>query len=226
MTQKAIDYFSPTRLKILEYLLVNCPIEDSDIGCSIKKMSKELDLSKNAIRMYLIELEKNNLIVKNEKKSGLGRPTSFYSLHENALALFPKSYSEFSLLLLDKIISLHGIKIAQTILEDIGKERANEIKKEIETELNINMRDLSLKEKLTLITKVFQNRSKFPMLIEEEKYFLLKNYNCLLYDVVQNQPLACLVDESNLRELVGSDVEKINCLSEGDHYCIYRINKN
>jgi predicted ArsR family transcriptional regulator len=225
MTQEVINYFSPTRLKILQYLLVNCPIQDSKIGCSVKKMAEELNLSITAVRSYLMDLEKNNLIIKKEQKKGSGRPTRFYSLHDNALALFPKSYSEFSLLLLDKIVSIYGEAAAQNILEEIGKEKAEEIQKRIKTEFNISLDEISFREKLELITDVFQNRLKFPILIEEEENYLLKNYNCLLYDIVQNEPIACIVDETCLKELVGYNVEKINCLSEGDHYCVYRINK-
>ncbi|MFX0086621.1 MAG: helix-turn-helix transcriptional regulator, partial [Candidatus Hodarchaeota archaeon] len=205
--------------------LVNCPINDEDIGCSVKKMAEELNLSITAVRSYIMDLEKNSLIIKKEQKRGSGRPTRFYSLHDNALALFPKSYSEFSLVLLNKIISLYGEAAAQEILEEIGKEKAKEIQKRIETDFEISFDKISFEEKLKLVTDVFQDKLKFPLLVEEPENFLLKNYNCTIYDIVQNEPMACIVDETCLKELIGSNVEKINCLSEGDHYCVYRISK-
>ncbi len=226
MTQEVIKYFSPTRLRVLQYLLVNCPIQDSEIGCSVKKMAEDLDLSVTAVRSYLLELEKNNLIIQREQKKGSGRPTRYYSLHENAISLFPKSYSEFSLQLLNKIISKYGKKAAKEILVEIGKEEAKVIQKRIETEHNIILAEVTFKEKLELITTIFKENQKFPILEKENGDYFLKNYNCLLYDVVQNQPLACIVDETCLQDLVGNKAEKINCLSEGDHYCVYRFEEN
>lgn len=226
MGQEVIKYFSPTRLRVLQYLLVNCPIQDYEIGCSVKKMAQDLDLSVTAVRSYLLEFEKNNLVIQKEQKKGSGRPTRFYSLHENAISLFPKSYSEFSLQLLNKVVSNYGEKATKKILIEIGKEKAKVIQETIEAEHNISLDEVSFKEKLELITKVFQENQKFPILVEEKGDYFLKNYNCLLYDIVQNQPIACIVDETCLQELVGNGVEKINCLSEGDHYCVYRFDNN
>ncbi|MHA2303926.1 MAG: helix-turn-helix transcriptional regulator [Candidatus Hodarchaeales archaeon] len=226
MSQEVIKYFSPTRLKVLQYLLINCPIQDYGIGCSVKKMAKDLDLSVTAVRSYLVELERYNLLIQKEQKKGSGRPTRFYSLHENALSLFPKSYSEFSLQLLNKVISNYGEEAAKEILVDIGKEKAKAIQETIEAEHNIRLDEVSFKEKLELITRVFQENQKFPILVDDEGDYFLKNFNCLLYDIVQNQPIACIVDETCLQELVGNGAEKINCLSEGDHYCVYRFDKN
>jgi predicted ArsR family transcriptional regulator len=78
-------------------------------------MAKDLDLSVTAVRSYLVELERYNLLIQKEQKKGSGRPTRFYSLHENALSLFPKSYSEFSLQLLNKVISNYGEEAAKEI---------------------------------------------------------------------------------------------------------------
>jgi predicted ArsR family transcriptional regulator len=189
-------------------------------------MAKDLDLSVTAVRSYLVELERYNLLIQKEQKKGSGRPTRFYSLHENALSLFPKSYSEFSLQLLNKVISNYGEEAAKEILVDIGKEKAKAIQETIEAEHNIRLDEVSFKEKLELITRVFQENQKFPILVDDEGDYFLKNFNCLLYDIVQNQPIACIVDETCLQELVGNGAEKINCLSEGDHYCVYRFDKN
>jgi len=189
-------------------------------------MAEDLDLSITAVRSYLLELEKNNLIVQKEQKKGSGRPARFYSLHENAISLFPKSYSEFSVKLLNKVVSKYGKKAAKEILVEIGKENAKEIRKRIETEHNINLDEVTTKEKLELVMKVFKENQKFPILVKENGDYFLKNHNCLLYDVVQKQPLACIVDETCLQELVGYKAEKINCLTEGDHYCVYRFDEN
>lgn len=66
------------------------------------------------------------------------------------------------------------------------------------------MNEVSFKEKLELITRVFQENQKFPILDEENGDYFLKLYTCLIYDIVQSQPLACIVDETCLQELVGN----------------------
>ena len=51
-----------------------------------------------------------------------------YSLHENALNLFPKAYADFSIRLINKLITKYGESTVHEILVDIGTEWARDMK--------------------------------------------------------------------------------------------------
>ncbi|MHA1331998.1 MAG: winged helix-turn-helix transcriptional regulator, partial [Candidatus Hodarchaeales archaeon] len=93
-----------TKKKILQHLLMAPTKEDKFEGVSIKTIAKELDLSSNAVRQYLIELEKEGYVIKRYKKIKKGRPLILYSLDGSAMSFFPKLYVEFSLLLIDELL--------------------------------------------------------------------------------------------------------------------------
>ncbi|MHA2247269.1 MAG: helix-turn-helix transcriptional regulator [Candidatus Hodarchaeales archaeon] len=227
MLQIASEQLSSTRLEILSYLLVNSNIQDESQGCSIKEMAKTFDLSPNAVRQYLIELEKDKLVVRKKKKGKTGRPAMTYFLHKKALAIFPKSYADFSIRLLNHLLKNYGEEEVRHLLVEMGKEKAEEMKIKLQSKLKAdNTNSYSLKDKIKAISNVFQEYGKFPKIVEDGDSFKITNHNCLIYDIVHNHPLACIVDETLVSELVGKKASKVQCLSEGDMLCVYRINKS
>lgn len=228
MLQVTQEQLSSTRLEILSYLLVNSNIQEETRGCSIKEIARTFDLSPNAIRQYLIELEKDKLVTRKKKKGKTGRPAMTYFLHKNALAIFPKSYADFSIRLLNHIIKNYGEEEARRLLIEMGKEKAEEMKMKLisKFEEKYNKRPGSLKDKINAVSDVFQEYGSFPGIVEDKESFIIKNHNCLIYDIVQNHPVACIVDETLVSELVGKKADKVQCLSEGDMHCVYRINKS
>ena len=217
---------SSTRLKILKYLLTNCTKEDQEFGCSIKDIVNEFDLSPTSVRQYLNELEKDQLVIRKDKKGKTGRPAMVYSLHENALNLFPKAYADFSIRLINKLITKYGESIVHEILVDIGTEWAKDMKSNfLLSQQKTGYSSSTLDDNIDLTMKIFSEYGKFPELIEKDSAYILKCHNCLIFDIVQKQPLACSVDEALIVELAGQEIEKINCLSDNNSACIYQIQK-
>lgn len=217
---------SSTRIEILSYLLVNSNIQDELQGSSIKEIAKAFDLSPNAIRQYLIELEKDKLVIRKKKKKRIGRPAMTYFLHKNALAIFPKSYADFSIRLLNQMLKNYGEEEVRHLLIEMGKEKAEKMKIKLISKLKTkNTNSYSLKDKINAIAEVFNEYGSFPEIEENRDSFKITNHNCLIYDIVHNHPLACIVDETLVSELVGKKADKVKCLSEGDMQCVYKINK-
>ncbi|MFX0012981.1 MAG: helix-turn-helix transcriptional regulator [Promethearchaeota archaeon] len=226
MPQVASEHLSSTRLEILSYLLVNSNIQDESQGCSIKEMAETFDLSPNAIRQYLIELEKDKLVIRKKKKGKTGRPAMTYFLAQAALTKFPKSYADFSIRLLNRILKNFGEEEARHLLTEMGKEKAEEMKRKLNSTLKESGTNSdNLKDRINAVAEVFQDYGSFPEIEETKDSFTITNRNCLIYDIVRNHPLACIVDETLVTELVGKKADKVQCLSEGDMLCVYRINK-
>ncbi|MFW9855137.1 MAG: helix-turn-helix transcriptional regulator [Candidatus Thorarchaeota archaeon] len=212
----AQEPYITTREKIIRYLLKNQP-------STIREICDAMSLSINAVRQYLHLLEKESYVIRSElKKKSTGRPAMVYRLTGRALGIFPKIYADFALYLLDELEKRHGKKETMEILDSIGKRVADEIKHafpppdEPET----------VRSKLNQIIAAFTEYGKFPELIEDEISYGIKSYNCLVYDVVIENPMVCQVDQTLINEIAGFKTKKEKCLRDGDNYCLYRIYKD
>ncbi|MHA1979206.1 MAG: helix-turn-helix transcriptional regulator [Candidatus Hodarchaeales archaeon] len=215
--------FKTKREKILQYLLLNrSPTGEK---CSLKEIAKAIGLSATGIRHYLNTMENEGLISYTERQGKTGRPSMIYSLTEMGLNAFPKAYAEFSIDLLDEIKSRFGENVTLEILQSIGSKNARMMLRGMTDTLEKGKSLDSLQQKLSGIVEVFRGYGKFPELIEEKSSYILKNYNCLYYDIVKDEPMVCMVTETVISELTDSEVTKEQCLRDGDESCLFRINK-
>jgi predicted ArsR family transcriptional regulator len=205
-----------TREKIIRYLLKNQP-------STIREICDAMQLSINAVRQYLHLLEKENYVVRSERKrKSTGRPAMVYRLTGRALGIFPKIYADFALYLLDEFEKRRGKKETKDILDAIGKRVAEEIKHAFP----ISEEPETIKSRLNMIIAAFTEYGKFPELIEDDESYAIRSYNCLVYDVVVENPLVCQVDQTMIDEMSGYQTKKENCLRDGDNFCLYKIYKD
>ena len=207
----------------MRFLLVNS--SSSNGGSTVKDIADVLEISINATRQYLIVLEKEGYVIRKQKKSSTGRPAILYFLHESALEAFPKEYRDFSVRLLDVVQKQFGQQKTRELLIEVGKQIADVTRPMLEANLGGKSSDASLKDRLNGIIKVYKEFGKYPELVENEDSFELRNYNCLVFGVVQMNPLVCEVDETIVSELANVEAKKEKCIREGDGVCVYRIKK-
>jgi len=218
------DEFISSRQKILQFLLVNRSAPDKAV--LVKDIADELNISINAARQYLVNLEKEGLVTRSQRKSPTGRPAMVYSLHESALEKFPKSYVDFTVKMLTQLKKRFGIELTQDVLEDVGKQIAEEIRPYLKEVLGKNPEEATLDERIKAVTEILKEYGKFPSLIETADSYDIQNFNCLVYGVVKENPLVCKVDETIMRELIGKKCEKKKCIRDGDECCLYRVKKD
>ena len=219
-----IDKNPSTRDKILQFMLLNSSSPDE--GTTVKEIADMLSISINATRQYLIILEKEGYVERKSQTGSTGRPAILYSLHESALEAFPKEYRDFSVRLLNVIQKRLGNEKTREILKEVGKQIANDTMPMLEANLGGKSSDsVPLKERLDGIIKVYKQYGKYPELVENDDSFELRNYNCLVFGLVQENALVCEVDETIVRELSGVNAKKEKCIRDGDGVCVYRIPK-
>src|SRR2546427_12447509 len=72
------------------------------------ELAAKLDVSPNAIRHHLKELEMESLIAYDRKQRGVGAPTHAYRLSPEGEAIFPKRYEETLTELLERVARKDG----------------------------------------------------------------------------------------------------------------------
>jgi predicted ArsR family transcriptional regulator len=218
------DTFVSSRQKILQFLLVNRNAPDRAV--TVKDIAAELDISVNAARQYLVNLEKEGLVLRSQRKSVTGRPAMAYALHESALETFPKQYVDFAVKMLTQIRDRFGVKLTQDVLEDVGKQIAEEVAPFIKEDLGKELNEATLGERVEAVTHILRDYGKFPTLVETDDSYDIQNFNCLVYGIVKQDPLVCKVDETIMSELIGKKCEKVKCIRDGDECCLYSVKKD
>jgi len=207
--------------KILEFLLISPSTENEYSGKTIIEIADAVDLSSNAIRNYLIKLEKENYVVSRTQKRDVGRPVVFYSIHSNSLELFPKAYAEFAASLITEIKKELGESRTRKILSEVGKT----ISKEIRITSSDETDQSTLEQRIITLVKIFEEYGKYPTVLEDEEYYYIRNSNCLLFSVVKEHSIVCEADFNIVKSILQSHPEKQECLKNEDSYCQYRIKK-
>ncbi|MHA2347088.1 MAG: helix-turn-helix transcriptional regulator [Candidatus Hodarchaeales archaeon] len=223
MSQKQIEGYITKRGRILRYLLLNC--SSSERGCTLKEIASAVLLSPTGTRHYMTILENEGLISHSEMQGKAGRPAMTYFLTNNGLNSFPKAYTDFSISLLEEIKNQFGERVTTELLEKIGQKRAQRVQAKLTETIGMNKSQVSLKKSLKEMVKIFEENGKFPELLEEEEFFILKNHNCLFYDIAKQEPLVCRVTETIMAELTNEMAIKEECIRDGDKACVFRIKK-
>jgi predicted ArsR family transcriptional regulator len=202
---------NPTREKIILLLKRKGPT-------SIDDLSRELDITSMGIRQHLLSLERRGLINYITKRQGIGRPAFLYKLTEKADELFPKMYDKF-LVNLFKDIEKHE-----------GRDKVDEIFKWRKTRLLRDARE-ALADKKTMIEKIngLKERLDFEGYLSElsdtNNHYNLKLYNCPVFKLANEFREMCRHDLQMFRDLLGKEVSREACITEGNPSCSYTIPK-
>lgn len=213
------------RERILRFLMTQGSMSDENADLTVKKIAQKIDLSTNVVWNYLVVLEKEGFITKKRKKGRTGRPAMVYSISEKGLELFPKTYMEFCITILDEIKEMYGEEELQKMFSNIGKKLAIDMRNQMRPHLQDRTTLNNLKLKLENLMEIFEQHGTYPKLVETDTSFTITNYNCLMHGVAKANPMICTVDETIFHDIIGQQVIKEKCFGDGDKYCLFRIEK-
>ncbi len=107
-TDQKLDSKQDTKQDILQHLLKRGEVTAQDLA-------EKLDISPQAIRKHLKDLETEGLIYHTSEQVGMGRPQFIYALTAAGRDRFPDSYNQFAVNFLD------------TLIDTLGKEQVSEV---------------------------------------------------------------------------------------------------
>lgn len=203
-----------TKQNILQYLL-------KQGRATAQQLAKAFDLSSQAIRRHLGELEAGGLIEHNEMQKGMGRPQYWYQLSSKGRGLFPHRYEEFAVSFLDTLAETVGEERVGKVLEKQWQKKAQDYRDRVG--------DGTLQERVTKLVQLRQEEGYMAELhqIETEdnqQQFVLTEYNCAISEVAESYPSICGHElEMFAGILPDCQVERNHWLNDGEHLCGYLI---
>ena len=212
---------SSTKQDILEYLLKHS--QATAFG-----LAEDLDISPQAIRRHLKDLEAEELISFSlSVQGGMGRPQHIYQLTRQGRDRLSKevadSYGQFAVSLLDTLAQTVGRDQVSSILRKQWERKAEEYRE--------RLGNASLSERVATLVELRKAEGYMaechPVDSSESsqgEQFILMEHNCAISDVAESFPSICGHElEMFAAVLPDCTVERTHWIINGEHRCGYLV---
>jgi DeoR family suf operon transcriptional repressor len=205
-----------TKQDILQYLLKSGQATAHDLA-------DDLDISPQAIRRHLKDLENERLIEHYTVQVGMGRPQYIYRLSKQGRDRFPQGYSDFAVSFLDTLVATVGEQQVGEVLRKQWERKAEEYRQRIGTG--------TLQERVAHLVKLRQQEGYMAelLLVDEDRKgtpekYILSEHHCAISEVAESFPSVCRHElEMFSAVLPDCTVERTHWLNNGEHNCGYLI---
>ena len=182
----------------------------------VSELSAALGVTPSAVRQHLGHLRADGLVAHRERADGPGRPRHLYSLGPAAAALFPATYDELTLELLDGIAAEEP-----ALLERLFARRR---RRRVE-HARARLADKTLDAQVTELARI----------LDEDGYvatseampdgsWRIVEHHCAIFSVAQRYGQACSSEIDFLRAVLPrARVQRVAHMVQGAHHCAYEI---
>jgi DeoR family transcriptional regulator, suf operon transcriptional repressor len=214
---------SSTKQDILEYLLKHLQATAFDLSAA-------LDISPQAVRRHLKDLEAEELILFSPIQAGMGRPQHIYQLsrqgrdrlNRDVSEKFSDRYGQFTVDLLDTLAETVGRDQVSTILRKQWERKAQEYRSSVGNG-SLGQRVANLVE----LRKADGYMAEFHPVDSGEALgdrFILMEHNCAISNVAESFPSVCGHElEMFAAILPDCTVERTHWIINGEHRCGYLV---
>ena len=191
---------------------------------SASALAKSLDISSQAVRRHLSELETEGLIEHSAVQTGMGRPQHYYQLTHRGRSLFSHRYGEFTVSFLDTLAETVG-------RERVGKVLAKQWQKKAR-EYRARLGNGTLAQRVSKLVQLRQEEGYMAELHQAQPQdnkleFIFTEYNCAISEVALSYPSVCGHElEMFSAILPDCTVERTHWIVGGEHRCGYSIKAN
>lgn len=211
-----------TKQDILQYLL------KGGQGTALE-LAESLDISPQAIRRHLKDLEGEGLIQYQSVQARMGRPQHIYQLTSLGRDRFPNRYGDFAVSFLDTLAETVGREQVISILQKQWERKAMEYRRLVGAG--------SLQERVTQLVELRKAEGYmaewYPVdsvdddvcdRTEKGDRFVFMEHNCAISNVAETFPSVC-GNELEMFAAVLPDciVERTHWIIDGEHRCGYLI---
>jgi DeoR family suf operon transcriptional repressor len=198
-----------------------------------QELADTLQVSPQAIRRHLKDLETEELIVHHAVQAGMGRPNHVYGLSRKGRDQFPDRYDEFAVSLLDTLTETVGHEQVGTILRKQWERKAQEYQERIGSG--------TIKDRVARLVELRRAEGYmaefYPVAVDgspletiadatapESTRFILTEYNCAISHIAESYPSVCGHElEMFAVALADCTVERTHWIVNGEHRCGYLI---
>jgi DeoR family suf operon transcriptional repressor len=186
-----------------------------------QELAESLQITPQAIRRHLKDLEGEGLILHQAVQTGMGRPNYRYALSAVGRQQFPDRYGEFAVSLLDTLAQTVGTEQVSTILKQQWQRKAENYRTQIGPG--------SLQERVERLVELRRSEGYMAECYAADPQdgaagWILTEYNCAISQIAESFPSVCGHElEMFQAALPDCQVQRTHWLVDGEHRCGYLI---
>lgn len=200
-----------TREKVLQMLL-NHP------RSTIPEIAGVVGINNISVRHHLTSLQAENLVSFEEERHGVGRPRMVYFLTDNGREKFPTNYMRLAIRMLTQMKNSLPAATVDNFFDSIAANMTMEYQDQA--------KNLTLEEKLNLITRVLQDEGFTAEWEKMGNEYIIRENTCPYYHVSVDHPEICAIGKKMISNILSVPVEKVDCVLGGNNYCTYVVKHN
>ena len=188
-------------------------------------IADHFEVSAQAIRRHLKDLEAEALIEHRAVQEGMGRPNHLYQLSAKGRDRFPAKYDEFALSLLDTLTATLGQDGVGTVLRKQWERKALEYRDRVGTG--------TIAERVARLVQLRKDEGYMAEWHEVEPdgdlcqsgpCYIITEYNCAISHIAESFPSVC-GHELEMFQVALADcaVQRTHWLVKGEHRCGYLV---
>ncbi|MEM9537083.1 MAG: iron-sulfur cluster biosynthesis transcriptional regulator SufR [Cyanobacteria bacterium P01_E01_bin.45] len=200
---------------------------------SAQQLAEQMDISVQAVRRHLKDLEAEGAIARESVSNGMGRPQYLYDLTQVGLDRFPKHYDEFAVTFLNAMAERVGPEQMEEVLHEQWQQKASQYRDKIgEGPLRdriASMAELRTQEGYMVDWYALDDsdtRHEGSGRSDSEQ-FVFSEYNCAISQVAESFPSVCGHELEMLQAVFpDSSVTRTHWMVGNEHQCGYLIAEN
>lgn len=190
-------------------------------GGGVADVAAQLRISYEGARQHLTQLEKEGMVEKRllrAKHAVAGRPSARYVLSRSGDHLFPKSYDELTVELIDALTERLGSQALKQVLTAFTDKRVREWAPRLQ--------GMSLKDRVGALQEIYGGGDPYMSIEIGRRDIRLIERNCPFLNVASRRPALCSVTVSALERLLGVSVVREERFQAGHGRCVFRVLPN
>jgi DeoR family suf operon transcriptional repressor len=211
VTEPALASFPPTRRAVVELLKVRGE-------ASAGELAETLDLTVQAVRQQVAELEDAGFVAHRRRADGPGRPTHCYSLTPAASSLFPQRYGDLTNELLD-YVSAETPELVPTLFERRRQRRTEAAQQRLAGK--------SFDDRVVELARILEDDGYLAIAerVADGVWRIIER-NCAILDVALKYGHACSSELDFLRDVMpDAHVERVTHIVAGAKACAYEVRR-
>jgi len=182
---------------------------------TINELAEAVGINPISVRHHLTNLQMEGLVEAQEERHGVGRPRLVYVLTEEGMERFPTRYLRLTTRLLAQMKeSMSGpmvTKLFSQVAEDLAAEYTQQLK------------GLSMEERLETVKELLAEEGFTVEWEKSEDGYRIHEINCPYYQIGQNHPEVCAMDQTLISKMLAVPANKVQCILDGNSHCTYVV---
>ncbi len=185
-------------------------------GLSARDIAGRLQLSLNAVRHHLKELELEGVVGYDRTARGVGAPSHTYRLSAQGEALFPRHYEATLTRLLEQVAARDGREAVLAMLGEHFADLAESLRPALAA-------TTVPAERVAIVTQALTALGYMAAGTATHCCGTLIAHNCAIRAVAERFPEICAAEQRFLAETMGGRVERTAHMLDGACACSYKV---